>query len=217
MGAAPSKLTADARRAATIEAVVDLAGTANPSEITTAAIAGHMRLTQGALFRHFPTKEALWLAVMEWAADRMLGRLRAAAARETSPLAAMRAVFAEHFAFTVEHPGIPRLVFGELQRSGVSPAKAMARTMLQRYGAFLGELVEKGQAAGEIDAAVERESAVILFIGALQGLVMQSLLMGDPERIRERAHGAFAIYERGLGVSAEARAQSDRHRTGEAK
>ncbi len=195
---APSKLSADARRAATIEAVVELAASANPSEITTAAIASHMRLTQGALFRHFPTKEALWLAVMEWAADRMMGRVRKAAARETSPLAAMRAVFTEHLAFTVEHPGIPRLVFGELQRSGVSPAKAMARTLLQRYGDFLRELVERGKAAGEIDAAVDSQAAAALFIGALQGLVMQTLLTGDAARIGARADGAFAIYERGL-------------------
>ncbi|HQV42048.1 MAG TPA: TetR family transcriptional regulator, partial [Moraxellaceae bacterium] len=35
---------------------MELAGLQNPSEITTAAIAKHMNLTQGALFRHFPNK-----------------------------------------------------------------------------------------------------------------------------------------------------------------
>jgi AcrR family transcriptional regulator len=48
---------------------VALAGSQNPSEITTAAIAKHMNLTQGALFRHFPNKEAIWQAVMEWVAE----------------------------------------------------------------------------------------------------------------------------------------------------
>ena len=31
-----------------------------------------MNLTQGALFRHFPTKDALWQSVMEWVAVRLL-------------------------------------------------------------------------------------------------------------------------------------------------
>ena len=50
----PKHLPADERRAVTVESVVALAGSQNPSEITTAAIAKHMNLTQGALFRHFP-------------------------------------------------------------------------------------------------------------------------------------------------------------------
>ena len=72
-------LPADERRAVTIEAVIALAGTQNPSDITTAAIVKRMNLTQGALFRHFPTKDALWQSVMEWVAVRLLARLDAAA------------------------------------------------------------------------------------------------------------------------------------------
>ena len=72
-------LPADARRAVTVEAVVELAGSQNPSEITTAAIAKQMNLTQGALFRHFPNKEAIWRAVMEWVAERLLARVDRAA------------------------------------------------------------------------------------------------------------------------------------------
>lgn len=72
-------LPADERRAVTIEAVIALAGTQNPSDITTAAIAKRMNLTQGALFRHFPTKDALWQSVMEWVAMPLLARLDAAA------------------------------------------------------------------------------------------------------------------------------------------
>ena len=56
MSVRPQYLTADERRAATVQAVVDLAAERNPSDITTTAIAQRMGLTQGALFRHFPTK-----------------------------------------------------------------------------------------------------------------------------------------------------------------
>ena len=44
-------LPADARREVTVEAVDDLAGTLNPGDITTAAIAKHMQLAQGARMR----------------------------------------------------------------------------------------------------------------------------------------------------------------------
>ena len=66
-------LPADERRTVTIKSVVELAGTQNPSKITTAAIAKHMNLTQGALFRHFPNKEAIWQAVMELLSNLVYG------------------------------------------------------------------------------------------------------------------------------------------------
>ena len=46
MSTASKYLPADKRRAATVEAVIQLAATQNPSDITTAAIAGHMHLTR---------------------------------------------------------------------------------------------------------------------------------------------------------------------------
>ncbi len=57
-------LPAEERRAATVDAVIALAADHDPGEITTTAIARQMGVTQGALFKHFPTKEAILEAVM---------------------------------------------------------------------------------------------------------------------------------------------------------
>lgn len=191
-------LPADERRAVTVEAVVELAGSQNPSEITTAAIAKHMNLTQGALFRHFPTKDAIWQAVMEWVAERLLARIDSAAQGIESPLAAMQAIFMSHVEFVAEHPGVPRMMFGELQRAEQTTPKRIVQTLILRYGERLHRLIEAGKACGELSAALDTEAAATLFIGTIQGLVMQSLLAGNVERIRHDAPRVFAIYQRGI-------------------
>lgn len=192
-------LPADERKAVTVEAVIELAGSQNPSQITTAAIAKHMNLTQGALFRHFPTKDAIWQAVMEWVAERLLDRIDRAAVGIESPLAAMQVMFMSHVEFVVEHPGVPRMMFGELQRAESTPAKRVVQTLIQRYGERLHRLIEKGKSCGELSATLDAEAAATLFIGTIQGLVMQSLLAGDVGRIRRDAPRVFAIYQRGIG------------------
>lgn len=195
----PSKhLPADERRAVTVEAVVELAGSINPSEITTAAIAKHMKVTQGALFRHFPSKDAIWQAVMRWVAERLLTQVDRAAQGIESPLAAMRAMFMSHIDFVIEHPGVPRMMFGELQRAEASPAKQMAQTLIQHYAERIRTRIEAGKAIGEIAATTDTQAAATLFIGCIQGLVMQSLLSGDIERIRSDAPGVFTLYQRGI-------------------
>lgn len=192
-------LPANERRAVTVEAVIALAAEQNPGEITTAAIARHMGLTQGALFRHFPSKDAILQAVMEWVAERLLARVDKAAQAAVSPLAALEAIFMTHIDFIAQHPGVPRMLFGELQRAVDTPAKRMARTMLDRYGKRLSALIEQGKAQGELAAEVNTAAAATLFIGAIQGLVMQSLLAGNTGQMRTGAPGAFAIYRRGIG------------------
>ncbi len=191
-------LPAEERRAATVEAVVELAAEQNPSDITTTAIAQRMGLTQGALFRHFPTKDAILESVMDWVAERLLARVDKAAASAASPMAALEAMFMEHIDFVAEHPGVPRMLFGELQRPGDTLPKKMVQTLIRRYSERLQHLLEAGKQQGELPAQLDIEAASVSFIGSIQGLVMQSLLAGDVTRMRHDALGVFAIYRRGI-------------------
>lgn len=199
----PSYLPAAERRAATVESVVALAATSNPSEITTAAIATRMGLSQGALFKHFPTKDAILEAVMSWVADRLLSRIDAAASTAPTPSAALEAMFLAHTGFVTDHPGVPRMMFGELQRAASTVPKRMAVTLLRHYAERLHFLLERGRDAGEFDPKLDVEAAATLFVGTVQGLVMQALIAGDVQRIRRDAPRVFAIYLRGITQGAE--------------
>ena len=191
-------LRSQERRATIVEAVVGLAAGQNPNDITTAAIAQRMGLTQGALFRHFSTKDQILEAVMSWAMDRLLARVDKAAGGVESPILALERTFLAHVDFMSEHPGVPRMVFGELQRPNRTPSRLVVQALLERYGERLRRLFEDGRTRGDLHPELNPDSAVILVIGTIQGLVMQSLLAGDPSRMRRDAPGVFAIYRRGI-------------------
>jgi len=198
MKSARKNLSADQRRVVTVAAVVELAAEQNPGDITTAAIARQMNLTQGALFRHFPNKEAIWGAVMEWVAERLLARIDKAAATTGSALSALEAVFMAHIEFVIAHPGVPRMLFGELQRREDTPAKVMACTLTRKYAERVATLIEKGKRSGEVDPSVDTMAAGTLLIGSVQGLVMQSLLAGEISSMGDKAMGVFKIYRHGI-------------------
>lgn len=193
-------LPADERRAATVEAVVHLAADQNPSDITTAAIAQKMGLTQGALFRHFPSKDNILEAVMSWVSERLLTSVDKAIQEAASPMEALEAVFMTHIGFVSEHPGVPRLLFGELQRPGITLAKKMAQTMIKGYSERTSRLLQSAVQRKELPDELDINSASVLFIGSIQGLVMQALIAGDVSHIRRDAPGVFAIYCRGIGA-----------------
>ncbi|ACI91986.1 transcriptional regulator [Afipia carboxidovorans OM5] len=190
----PAYLSAEERCEVTVETVIDLAAEQNPADITTGAIAKRMGVTQGALFRHFPSKDAILQAVMERLSERLLARINKA----TSSLGALEAAFTAHIEFISEHPGVPRMLFGELQRAEQTVARRMAPTLIQRYGERLGRLIAEGKERGELAPTLEETVAATLFIGTIQGLVMQSLIVGNVKRFRASAPGAFALYRRAV-------------------
>lgn len=198
----PSRLPTIERQAVTVQVVIDLAAHTNPAEITTSAIADCMQVTQGALFRHFPTKDAIWEGVMVWVAGHLLGRLDAAAAAAGSPSDALKAVFRAHVDFAARLPGVPRILFSELQRPGATPAKRVAQKIMAQYAERLTVLIETGKAAGELASDIDTKAAVALFIGSIQGLIIQALLTGNVKQMRTQADGVFALYLRGIRKTA---------------
>lgn len=74
----------------------------------------------------------------------------------------------------------------------------MVQLMIEGYSVKLMKLLDEGIKSGHFDRELNTESAALLFIGTIQGLVMQSLLAGDVKKMRKDAPGVFAIYRRGI-------------------
>jgi len=191
------RLPSEQRQAHAIQAVIHMAAEKSPNEITTSAIAQYMGLSQGAIFKHFPNKDAILSAVMEWVANSLLSKVDKAA-QDKAALPALEAVMLAHVHFVKSKPGIPRMLFGELQRAKDTPAKKMAKTLMTRYGQRIAGLIEQGKSSGEIDSSIQSSSAATMFIGVIQGLVMQSMLAGHLEDIEQSAADAFQIFKRGI-------------------
>jgi AcrR family transcriptional regulator len=186
------------RQAEIVIAALELARSTSPAQITTHDIAAAIGVTQGAVFKHFATKEAIWLAAMKWVAGQLLAALDAAEQSAPSALAALDAVFHAHVAFVVAHPGVPRFIFHELQQPNDSAVKQEVRALLLAYRKLL--LRQFGAAIRQraLPADLNQQAAATLFVGIVQGLVMQSMLDDRPASMKAQADHVFAIYLRGI-------------------
>ena len=194
-----TKLSADARRAATVGTVIGLAAATNPADITTAQIAAQMGVTQGALFRHFADKQAIWAAVMDWTATTLLARFDAVSG--VTPIERLRAMFATHIDFVVTHPGVPRILFGELQRDGDALGKMSVRALMAAYRERVTNLLTEAKAQSLIAETVDIPAAATMFLGMVQGLAMQAMAASDFTTMPAVSGRLFDLYLDGLGVA----------------
>jgi AcrR family transcriptional regulator len=199
-----SRLSTDLRQADLVEAAIQLAAQRNPADITTGDLARAVGITQGAVFRHFPSKQAVWLAVLDWATGQLMQSLRAAvqvrrdSAEDFNPLAALQDVFIAHVDFVVAYPGVPRVVFQELQHAEETALKAAVRGLMQQYRALVMDLLLQAREGQLLTPETNVPSAAVLFLGSVQGLVMQAMVSGQVQAIATQAPGVFAIYLRGI-------------------
>lgn len=195
-----ARQSTESRQAEIIATVVALAAERNPADVTTTDIAKAMNVTQGALFRHFPSKEAIRLAVIEWIETQLMTKLGDAQASAPDVLSGLEAMFLAHVKFIRAFPGVPRLVFAELQQPDSSPVRQRVQKIMRRYRQMLAETLGKAKAAQLIRHDVDVQAAAALFLGAIQGLVMQSMLKGVPSDAEEPVLGVLHLYLAGLGV-----------------
>lgn len=197
-----SRQATEDRKLEIIQAVLALSAGRSPGQITTADIAATLGLSGGAIFKHFPNKDAIWLAVTAWVDHALSKALLQAAGDHAHPLDALRAMFDAHVEFVICHPGVPRFIFHELQQPDATATKRQVALLLQRYRHLLVTLLDNARSEGNASTSLDCDAAATLFIGMIQGLVMQSMLAGKVEQLREAGARTFPVYLAGITAQA---------------
>ena len=110
-------------------------------------------------------------------------------------------MFEAHVEFVVANPGVPRVIFHELQQAPDSPLKQQVRSLMQDYRQLLLRLLGDAVYSGAVPTQRDTPAAATLFMGIVQGLVMQSMLHEQVATIRTDASRVFHLYLCGIRAS----------------
>ncbi|WP_158218517.1 TetR/AcrR family transcriptional regulator [Synechococcus sp. 1G10] len=192
MGRAPS-IPAAERRAHAVRALLELACSVAPDDISTAAIAQRMGVSHAALFRHFPSRDALWAEAVQWATTELDQRFDAVGTATDDPLEAVTLLLQSHVGFLQNHPGLLRMFFAELQRPQTSPAREEGKAFMNRFRQRLAWLIEAAQREAALVSAIEPLERAGLLVAINQGLMLQGLVQNSLEGLVERAGRAHGL------------------------
>lgn len=184
------------RREEIVEATLDLLAEVPVADLTTRGIAKRVGVSQPALFRHFRSREQILLAVVELVRGR-LGAVAAGVLEADLPAdAKLERLAAALLAHVESNPGLPRLLFSDLADDD-AVGRAL-RQLVASQAALVAELVQQGREAELFATHVEPRDAATLFVGMVQGLVLQWELGGRAGTLAGRAHDLFVLLRDGL-------------------
>lgn len=180
-----TRKSAEKRKVEILEATLRLADKLGPDRLTTEAIARDVGLTQPGVFRHFPTKQAIWEAVAGTIADRMVEGWRVQFQRRDGPLDRLKGLIQAQFQLIESTPAIPAILFSrELHAENDVLRKAVFHLMGRFHKTIAGE-VAKAQAVGTFWRNLDPDDAAFLMIGLVQGLAVRWSLAGHSFSLRE--------------------------------
>jgi AcrR family transcriptional regulator len=192
------RMSSEDRQSEIIRVAIELAAEKEVGSVTTQDMADAMQLTQGAIFRHFTSKDEIWLAVMHWIQKSLMAVLSKAASNATDPLNAIERMFLAHVSFINKHPAIPRILFSELQNKKSGKMRQLIQEILSGYELRIAGLLEEAKIQSLVDAELDSKSAAVLYIGMIQGLVMQVSIFGGKRSLLQEAEKTFPIFLFGI-------------------
>ena len=136
--------------------------------LTIKNLAAEMRFTESAIYRHFPSKEAIIIAMLDYLAATMDERLKSATEGVQGAEAKFRALFQDQFQFFEESPHFLAAVFsdGLLEQSNAINEGIL--NIMQVKIKHLLPLIEIGQEEGVFTDSVEADQIRHIVMGAFR-------------------------------------------------
>ncbi|PCH72369.1 MAG: TetR family transcriptional regulator [Rhodobacteraceae bacterium] len=176
---ATQRKSAQDRKAEIVATAIRLAGTHGPDRVTTQQLAQEIGISQPAIFRHFPTKSDIWLAVGKAVAAHVTFENMPGAGPGVGPgvgddpLATLNGLIARHLGQIVQTPAIPAILFSRELHAENEPLRRHFETVMTNRRAGLAGLIARAQAAGQLDSYIPPEDLAALLLAVIQGLAMR--------------------------------------------
>lgn len=165
--------SAEERKAQIVAEVLRLADKIGPDRLSTTDVARAIGISQPAIFRHFPTRGALWLAVAKDIADRLQADWADAETGTNGPHARLKALIGAQLTAISGTPALPSILFSRELQVDNPPLRDVFRELL---GAFQGRLVagiRDLQESGDLRPDVSAEDFAILLTSLVQGVAIR--------------------------------------------
>ena len=184
---------AQSRKQQIVQTVLELVAAHGTEALSAQLVADAIGITQPAVFRHFPTKEAMWLAVMAWLEQQLIA-LASVADGDCDGLTRLSRIFLRHMVLIERYPALPKLVFSDHLRLQYPSLQARFGSIHQGYIARISAAIELAKSDGAVCDALDPRHAATMLLSLVQGLGFQFAIARVVTRLIPEAERLLGLY-----------------------
>lgn len=161
--------------------------------ITIKEIAKEIRLSEGAIYRHFRNKRDILSLMVEHAEESLSDDIERSFASGGTPLQVLEHALQNHVSGIKKRQGVSFQVIAEVVSLGDKKLNRQVSEALDRYTGRIRDLLAAGIEAGEVKERVDPEAAALLIASMIQGLVNSWSLSNHGFDLEERYEVLWSI------------------------
>jgi AcrR family transcriptional regulator len=187
------------RKADIIIAVLRLVDRAGVNGVTTKRIAMEVGVAEGALYKHFKSKNEIFLRILEVTELQLQEEYAGMTARRLGPAQWLADLFRFLAAYLEEYPGLYRTVFSDALYTGDGDLRQRFRTTIHGLKESAEQAIRAGVAAGMFRPGLDPHTSAIMFLGVVDtSFTLWSIFEERRRGLAEVARPLFAEYMNAL-------------------
>jgi AcrR family transcriptional regulator len=161
-------------------------------------IAEEAQTSKGGVYFHFPAKQAIFRALLDLSAKRLLEKVEAAIAKEDAPVARADAAILTVLREFSDHRTLARLFMIEALGAG-NEFQSRVLEIHDEFIAVIGRHLDAAVNEGLVDP-VDTAVASRAWFGALNEIILQWLVNGEPEHLEVAYTALRPLLMRSVGI-----------------
>jgi AcrR family transcriptional regulator len=167
--------------------------------LTIRAIADELGVTDGALYRHFKSKNEIIALLIDDIEESLLAAIQGAAEKSNTPWDKLKNIFVSHLSYSEQRKGISFIVINETLSIKDRSLQKKMFAVIHKYLKTIKAILADGARKGVIRKDVNLTLASVTFLGMVQSLVTFWALSGYRYSLRkERLDDMLNVYKRGI-------------------
>lgn len=189
---------------------LELAAEVGVKEVTAQAIADRVGIAQPTIFRHFKTRDAIFLAAIERIASILFGVLEGLGTEQEPSDQLMRKFLHRQLLLIGKQRGLTRLLFSDRLHLENPELKKTVRRILERYVGYLTGVLQNGIGTGVFRPELDPMDTARWIAATMQGLIMRWSIYDFGFRLEDEFAPLWQFLEPVLMNKAPDHSQTDR-------
>ncbi len=165
--------------------------------VTVRRIAKEIRVSQGAIYRHFKSKREILSFLVDYIEETLLHDVESQN-RGNSILEFLEKILKNHISGIEQRRGVSFLVVAEIVSLGDKRLNKQIFEVLNKYIGHIKDILVQGIRSGEIKKDVDPDAAATIFFGLIQGMVTIWALSNYGFALEKRYLGFWNFFQQAL-------------------
>lgn len=171
--------------------------------LTVRRIAHVIKITDGALYKHFKSKREILSLLIDDIGETLLATIRLSSNQSDDPLEKLQNIFFSHLSYAEQRRGVSFIVISQAMSVKDRALQKKMFSVVTEYLETIKAILRDGIKRGDFRGTIDIDSASIAFLGMVQSTITIWGLSGyPPSFVKERMDSLFNIYKEGIGVQA---------------